>query len=550
MTPIQTGVRTAFRAIPGRAVRLFAVSACAAVLGACVTNPPGADYPRAESVALIHPDETRLGAQFASLAAEHGGASGFRFLTAGVDGFLARAEMIDAAERTLDLQYYIFRGDDTGRLLTDGLLRAADRGVRVRVLVDDGDTLSGDEQIIALAAHPLVEVRIFNPFAYRGHSILRRALEFVSNAGRLDFRMHNKLLVVDDALALVGGRNIGNQYFQVDPDSQFADDDVFAAGPIARQLSATFDEYWNSPLSIPVEALGRQRGRRSSMAAQRERSRWHPATLVESAAGGGSDYVTRIATGEPVAGLISGRLSLVWASARVLCDSPNKKDVRAGVSTGRLMMAEVTRTIAATEGELLMITPYFVPADAELDALRDLRRRRVTVRIVTNSLESTRDLAAFSGYTNYRKALLEEGVSLYEVRAQPGSTRGSGQTARMSSYGHYGLHGKLMVFDRRQVFIGSMNFDQRSKRLNTEVGLLIDSTELATQTASRFEAMAQQKSSYALSLHPRGSGGSGRIVWRTEQSGQMVEYTEEPAHSEWQRLTSHFLSLVPLSAEL
>lgn len=550
MAHARSGMRTGFHTIAGYAAQLFAATVCVVVLGACATNPPGADYPRAESFALAHPEETHLGGQFAGMAAEHGGASGFRILTVGVDGFLARAEMIDAAERTLDLQYYIFRGDDTGRLLTDGLLRAADRGVRVRVLIDDGDTLSGDEQIIALAAHPLVEVRIFNPFAYRGHSIFRRVLEFVPNAGRLDFRMHNKLLVVDNTLALVGGRNIGNQYFQVDPDSQFADDDVFAAGPIVRQLSATFDEYWNSPLSIPVEALGRQRKTDSPMAAQRERSRWHPAALVEPAAAGGSDYVTRIATGEPYASLISGQLSLVWASARVLCDSPNKKDVVAGVSGGRLMMAEVRKTIAATEGELLMITPYFVPADAEVEVLRDLRRRNVSVGIVTNSLESTRDLAAFSGYTNYRKALLEEGVSLYEVRAQPGSMRGSGQTARMSSYGHYGLHGKLMVFDRKQIFIGSMNFDQRSKHLNTEVGLLIDSTELAAQTALRFEAMAQQQNSYALSLHPQGSGRSGRIVWRTERSGGLVEYAEEPAQSEWRRLTSRFLSLVPMSGEL
>jgi putative cardiolipin synthase len=550
MTRAQSGVTIGLQAIAGYAAQICAVIVGVAALGACATNPPGADYPRTESLALTHPEETHLGGQFAGMAAEHGGASGFRILTVGLDGFLARAEMIDAAERTLDLQYYIFRGDDTGRLLTDGLLRAADRGVRVRVLIDDGDTVSGDEQIIALAAHPLVEVRIFNPFAYRGHSTFRRALEFASHVGRLDFRMHNKLLVVDNTLALVGGRNIGNQYFQVDPDSQFADDDVFAAGPIARQLSATFDEYWNSPLSIPVEALGRLKKAASSMAAQRERSRWHPAALVEPAAAGGSDYVTRIATGEPYASLISGQLPLVWASARVLCDSPNKKDVVAGVSEGRLMMTDVRKMIAATEGEFLMITPYFVPADAELDALRDLRQRNVAVGIVTNSLESTRDLAAFSGYTNYRKALLEEGVSLYEVRAQPGSTRGSGQTARMSSYGHYGLHGKLMVFDRRQIFIGSMNFDQRSKRLNTEVGLLIDSTELATQTASRFEAMAQQRNSYGLSLRSQDSGGTGRIVWRTEQGGKLVEYAKEPAQSDWRRLTSHLLSLVPLSGEL
>ncbi len=166
--------------------------------------------------------------------------------------------MIDAAEKTLDLQYFIFRGDETGRLLTDALMRAADRGVRVRVLVDDGATVAGDEQIIALDAHPNIEIRIFNPFVYRGHSKMRRSIEFMLHASRLDYRMHNKLLIVDNAVALIGGRNIGNQYFQMDPDSQFADDDVFAAGPIAMQLSTTFDEYWNSRFAVPAAALDRK----------------------------------------------------------------------------------------------------------------------------------------------------------------------------------------------------------------------------------------------------------------------------------------------------
>ena len=206
--------------------------------GSCATLPPGADFPKTASVALAHPEETRLGGQFARAAQEHDGASGFRIITVGVDGFLIRAQMIEAAERTLDLQYFIFRGDETGRLLTEALLRAADRGVRVRVLVDDGATLAGDEQILALNAHHAVEVRVFNPFAYRGHATFLRGMEFLFHASRLDYRMHNKLIVADNTVALIGGRNIGNQYFQMDPESQFADDDVFVAGPIAGQLSA------------------------------------------------------------------------------------------------------------------------------------------------------------------------------------------------------------------------------------------------------------------------------------------------------------------------
>ena len=176
-----------------------------AVLSGCASLPPGSDFPKIASSALAHPEETRLGRQFADAAREHNGNSGFRIIAVGADGFLSRMQMINAAERTLDLQYFIFRGDETGRLLTGAVLHAADRGVHVRVLVDDGETVAGDDQITLLEAHPSIEIRIFNPFAYRGHTTLFRAVEFMFNASRLDYRMHNKLLVVDNAVALLGG---------------------------------------------------------------------------------------------------------------------------------------------------------------------------------------------------------------------------------------------------------------------------------------------------------------------------------------------------------
>jgi cardiolipin synthase C len=532
-----------------KVLNLLVAGLCTA-LAACVVSPPGADFPKVQSVALQGPAETRLGRQFAATSAEHGGSSGFRIITQGVDGFLARAQIIAAAEKTLDLQYFIFRGDETGRLLTDGLLRAADRGVRIRILVDDGDTLPGDEQVLALDIHPLIEVRVFNPFAYRGHSTFRRGMEFVWNKGRLDYRMHNKLLVADNVLALVGGRNIGDQYFQVDPASQFADTDVFVAGPIAGDLSRSFDEFWNSPLAIPVEALGRQHGSEDTIAAQRERAKSRPTTIAQPTGTADGDYVTRIATGEPYAGIMSGRLPLVWASARVLADSPDKKAVGDGTEPGRLMTRGVRKIIAATQTEWLMVTPYFVPADEELKTLHELRERKVTVGIVTNSLESSIDVAAHAGYSSYRKPLVGQGVSLYEVRASPGTARGSGQSIRLSSYGNYGLHAKLMVFDRKEIFVGSMNFDQRSKRLNTEVGLLVDSPQLAEETALRFQAMTRPENAYELLLSEPDATTHEHLVWRTQEEGRAVEFTTEPAQSSWRRLESWFLSLLPLSKEL
>jgi putative cardiolipin synthase len=533
----------------GVAAHLAPAAALVLLLCGCASLQPGADFPKSVSVALVDPEETHLGAQFDNAALAHGGDSAFRIISVGVDGFLMRAQMIDAAERTLDLQYFIFRGDETGRLLTDGLLRAADRGVRVRVLVDDGDTLAGDEQISALDTHPNVQVRIFNPFAYRGHNSMRRNLEFLFHAPRLDYRMHNKLLVVDNAVALVGGRNIGNQYFQMDPESQFADDDVFAAGPIAMQLSATFDEFWNSPFAIPAAALDRHQSSAKALTERRGRAAERSEQQLQTLNSDGIDYAARVATGEPYAGMLSGRLPLVWARAEVVSDSPDKKNIESGDRRGRLMARSVLKAARAAQSEVLIVSPYFVPADDEIALLQDLRQRQVQVRILTNSLESTPDPVAQAGYLKYRIPLLKDGVELHELRALLGNTRGSGQTAVVSRYGNYGLHAKLFVFDRERLFIGSMNFDQRSKHINTEIGVIIDSPELAQQTAKRFESMVQPANAYALAWRTLGSGSS-QLVWDSQINGDAVEYTREPARSEWQRLEQSLLSWLPIGPEL
>ena len=534
----------------GARSRVTTAVAVAALLAACSSVPARFNNPKSSSVALARPEDTRLGAQFDGAARQRGGESAFRIISVGVDGFLTRAQMIDAAEKTLDLQYFIFRGDETGRLLTDALMRAADRGIRVRVLIDDGDTVAGDEQISALDAHPNIEIRIFNPFVYRGHSKVRRTIEFMFNASRLDYRMHNKLLVVDNAVALVGGRNIGNQYFQMDPDSQFADDDVFAGGPIAMQLSKTFDEYWNSRFAVPATALNRQQRSASALTERRVQATERPERHMEPLKTDGVDYVARLATGEPYAGIISGRLPLVWAQAQVICDSPDKKNVDRGELPGRLMAEQVLKAASTTQSELLMITPYLVPAPDELAAVQDLRGRKVRVGILTNSLKSSPDLIAQSGYVKFRVQLLKEGVELYELRSLLGSTRGSGETALVSRYGNYGLHAKLLVFDRKRIFIGSMNFDQRSKHLNTEIGLIVDSAELAEQTVTRFDHMVQPDNVYAVAWREAAAGVPAHLVWDTRENGNAVEYTHEPARSSWQRFDLRFLSWLPLDREL
>jgi putative cardiolipin synthase len=482
----------------------------------------------------------------AAISAEHDGKSGFRLLSFGADGYLTRMQIINTAERTLDLQYSIFRGDDTGRLMADAALRAGDRGVRVRLLLDDGESIAGDEQITWLSSHSSIEIRYYNPFAYRGHSLTLKAVEYLFNYSRLNYRMHNKLMIADNAVAMLGGRNIGDQYFQIDAEEQYADNDVFAIGPIVKQLSGSFDEFWNHALSIPSEALSTHASSRAALKDHRELAEDEPAEVDAD----GIDFAKRVRSGEPFKGMLDGRLPLVWASAQMISDSPDKKKVADGSRVGRLMRRPVATASLAVQSELLMITPYLIPGEEGMQIFRDLRQRDVRVRILTNSLTSSTVTLAHSGYMGYRVPLLEEGVELYEIRAQLGNTRGSGQTAAMSRHGTYSLHAKMFVFDRKQIFVGSMNFDQRSMHLNTEIGLLIDSPELGEELARRFEAMAQPANAYQVLLQPDTHGKGQHLIWRTLQSGQPVDYQQEPARSAWQRFEVKILSLLPLDSEL
>jgi len=501
----------------------------------CSTMPRGTDAPKTPSFALEHPDDTRLGRQFLAASERHHGESGYHIINGGMDGFVTRIQMIDAAEKTIDAQYFIFRGDETGLLIGEALERAADRGVRVRILVDDGDTVAGDQKILALGRHPHIEVRIFNPFDYRGHNALLRRLDFLFHNGRLDYRMHNKLMVVDNSVALVGGRNIGAQYFQVEPDSQFADDDAFAAGAIAAKLSKTFDSYWNSEFAVPATALP----------LPKERSAEAKVSLRD----GGANYRAKISSGSPFKELIAGDAALHWADAAVVCDSPDKKDVKQRKKRGHLMAPQVTQAMQGAEQELLMITPYFVPSAKEIALLGELRQRNTRVRILSNSLESAPELSAQSGYNKFRIQLLESGAELYEVRARLESTRGSGQTRAISRYGNYGLHAKLYVMDRRRFYIGSMNYDQRSWRINTEVGLIIENRELAEEVARRFDEMVSPDAAYRVLLDSDG-GGKPHLHWTTEIDHREVDFAREPSRGFWQRTKVEILGLLPIDREL
>jgi putative cardiolipin synthase len=546
LLPIRT--RAAPSAIPAFSACLCAVLAL--VLSACSvlptdsTMPLGAYAAKSESVALPNPEQTKLGQRLEPLAKEHAGNSGFRLIPSGVGCFHARIEMAAFAAKTLDVQYFIIQSDDTGRLFIEALLDAADRGVRVRILLDDSNAVGRDAEIGVLTAHPNIELRVFNPFSYRGPLEFMRSAEFALNEARLTYRMHNKLFVVDNELAIIGGRNIGDSYFAADAAMEFGDYDLLVAGPMVRQLSGSFDAFWNSQLAVPLQNLVIFKPTAERLDAYRQSLRKHHAEME------GSTYTRPAGDGGPVANVLSGKRPFIWAHAEWIYDSPEKGKVESGKQAGTLLWERVERAAATVRSELLVASPYLVPSDDGMRLLTGLRARNVRVRVLTNSLESTDAPITFSAYDRYRVPMLEAGIELYEVRPQLGAPNmPGGGSLKSSSTTPFALHAKVFVFDRSQVFIGSMNFDERSRHLNTELGVLIDSPEMAKEIGERFDAAAQPANSYVLGLGPPGAFGKS-IIWRTEEHGGTVTYNSEPHVDMARRLKVELAKWLPIENQL
>lgn len=514
---------------------------------ACSTLPNHQSVTKDYSVAFSHPDQTSLGKQYIKSASVQNGLSGFYILNKGLDGFSARALLIDKAEASLDLQYYIFREDDTGMLLTTHLLKAADRGVKIRIIVDDAATIAGDEQLLSLSAHPNIQVRVFNPLNYRGHDNLLRLTEMAARKSTLDYRMHNKLFIADNAVALLGGRNIGNEYFQTDPQSQFGDDDVFTIGPVVSKLSHSFDLFWNSDLAIPAKAVAPQLASTESLELFRSALNKHSKNQNNDSEG---SYQSDYANDDTVNKLVLGSISPHWASAELIYDSPNKKEVEDDKLPGSLIYEQFSKIAESTRSELLIITPFLVPGNDGMKLFQYLHDRKVKISVLTNSLESTPQLAAHSGYKHYRKDLLELDIKLYEIRSSLGKVTGSGESKNLLRFGNYGLHAKQYIFDRKKIFLGSMNFDQRSLHLNTEIGMLINSPELAKQEIERFKRLTDPSNSYQVMLRTDPDSKTRLLVWSTQENGKPVEFIDEPSKTLGEKLKTDLMSILPLDDEL
>ena len=474
---------------------------------------------------------TRLEQWNASGAAAYGTRSGFRLLATGLDAFVARVGLIELADRSLDLQYYIFHSDTTGEIIVDRLIAAADRGVRVRLLLDDWGTLEKkDEAVVGLDAHANIEIRLFNPYLHR--SRMGRVGELVRSFSRVNRRMHNKQLIADGVAVVLGGRNIGDEYFGLG-ELDFQDVDVLAGGPIVRESTATFEAYWQSAFAKPVSALGTAAPSQERFAAARRAL----AERIEQRRA--SPYAKALSESLLATDLREARDILPhWADARVFADPPGKLAEPAGTRGPEYLGAHVAAAVRAAHSELLLVSPYFVPGKEGIATLGGKRREGVSVRVLTNSLAATDVWLVHAGYRKYRRPLLRQGVRLYELKAE-----GRGAAGRYAPVGssRASLHGKTFVFDGQSVFIGSMNLDARSIDQNTEDGVLIESPALAGEVAALFERWSGPGVSYEVRLT-----GGRRLEWLAMGDGQAVHFSREPEAGFWRRLGAAVCSVLPI----
>jgi len=490
------------------------------------------DVPRTASTAWPHPEQTRLGEAFAPRLAKHDGQSGFHLLESGMDALSFRAGLIEAAERTIDLQYYIMHEDATTQLLVYRLLRAAARGVRVRLLIDDMNAAGKDADLAMVAGHPNIEVRVFNPFLNRSTLLVARMAEFLGNAARLNHRMHNKLWIADNAAAIVGGRNLGDEYFDAHENFNFFDLDLLATGPVVRDISRSFDEYWNSALSIPVQALVATQPDHEKIQAFESDLTARLQGFRNTAYG----EALRAVHGAPR--LLSPQLPLAFSQASVLFDRPEKVLAGTSASPNPIFSARTRALIEAAHSEVLVVSPYFIPTERGVAILSALARRGVRVRIFTNSLASTDVPLVHAGYARSRPRLLAAGVELYEMRPNPPTT--PARSWRIGTSSSASLHAKAIVIDRRHVLIGSMNLDPRSRTQNTEVAVLLDSGIIGSRIAALFEQGVQPSEAFRLELQ---ASEPDKLAWITEEEGKPVRYEHEPAGF-WRQFFSGLFSIV------
>ncbi len=479
-------------------------------------------------MAFVDTGNTALGKAVKPRIAANPGYSGVRPLRAH-DAFAARVLLMRAAQRSLDVQYYVWNKDMTGTLLFNALHEAAERGVRVRLLLDDNHTLGLDPILAALDAHPNIEVRLFNPFVVRDV----RLFNFF-DFSRLNRRMHNKSFTADNQVTIVGGRNVGDEYFGAPGGVMFVDLDVLAVGPVVDAVSNIFDRYWASESSYPLDRLlpPADSNAFAELASAVSRVQTAPAT---------EEYTSAVRDSSLIQELVSGRLSLEWAVTHVISDDPMKGLGLAAPEA--LMLHKLKQIIGTPSSEVDLVSPYFVPGAAAVATFAALAKQGVQIRVLTNSLEATDEASVYAGYAKSRKPLLKAGIQLYEIpRLLPDTVRGFKPHGRKpSGSSKSGLHAKTFSVDQSRVFVGSFNFDPRSEKLNTEMGLIIESPTLARQISDAF-LHTVSNNTYQLGL-----SDSGHLYWiEPLKEGERRRYDVAPGTTFWQRARVWFISLLPI----
>ncbi len=514
---------------------ILAILVASSLLCGCATLPENVG--RTETFALSDTGDTFLGREVAREAEARPGESGFLLLGKGLDAFVARAVLAHLAGRSIDVQYYLYHDDLVGRLLTWQLLQAADRGVRVRLLVDDMDLAGRDSGVIALDGHPNVEVRIFNPFSRKAG----RTSQYLTRMGSVTRRMHNKSFTVDGQAAILGGRNIGNEYFEADPDLAFADLDVLGVGPVAREVSTAFDLYWNNELAYPVSILIGEPATLEEIAQKRRQ-------LEEFvAAQAGSVYLKALRDSDLADRIRERRVRYSWGSAVVVYDRPEKMIHEAGATEYQLA-PQLKPFLEGLREELIIFSPYFVPGDAGTDFLTGLAARGVRVRILTNSLSSNDVSVVHAGYAAYRRPLLRGGVELHEMNRKLTSEQRKEKKEAGGGSSKASLHAKSFVFDRSKVFIGSMNLDPRAVVHNTEIGVVVASPEIAQGMGDWFDRNAGRLA-FRVELK-RDQDGSEFLLWHGTVDGAPKTFDVDPYTGFWKRLWIGFLGILPIESQL
>ena len=469
-----------------------------------------------------------LDRSIAPLLEQHPGESGLCLLTDNVQAFALRAAAARHAERSLDLQYYYWKDDMTGSLLAREVIKAADRGVRVRLLIDDINSRSGDRNYVALERHPNIQVRLFNPTRCRESAFLRGA-ESLLRFWSVNRRMHNKAWIVDNRLAVVGGRNIGDAYFDASRDANFRDMDVAAVGPVVAQASEVFDRYWNSNFVFPIRTIARP----IKANLRRLRKRCEKVACSKRA----QPYLERIEKDRTLHDMRAGEWCLHWTdSAKVVSDPPEKA---ASEQVEAWLNKVILAVLMSARQSLELTSPYFIPRDSGVKRLIELAERGVDVSVLTNSLAATDVAAVHGAYMRYRKPLLAAGLRLFELKA-------SASQEDMSLFGSRGasLHTKAFVIDRRSGFIGSFNFDPRSATLNTEMGLLFENAGLAEEMLRGFADEISPARSFRVVLK------DGRIAWEDAAGERPQLLLREPAASIRRRLVAGLISILPIESQL